>query len=38
MLLEEQQRETGMKNKQMTLAGAGFERLSKTTRRAEFLA
>ena len=27
-----------MKNKQMTLAGTGFEKFSKTTRRAEFLA
>jgi IS5 family transposase len=27
-----------MKNKQMTLAGAGFEKFCKTTRRAQFLA
>lgn len=27
-----------MKNKQMTLAGSGFEKYAKTTRRAQFLA
>jgi IS5 family transposase len=36
--LIKQEEGTTMKNNQMTLAGTGFEKYSKTTRRAEFLA
>jgi IS5 family transposase len=36
--LIKQEEGTTMKNKQMTLAGTGFEKYSKTTRRAQFLA
>jgi len=38
LALYEQGRGTRMKNKQMTLAGSGFEKYAKTTRRAQFLA